>query len=407
MRNKVNPWAGTLAGLALCTVSATALVGASAPALAANAYSERPTGVWIYTEDPNYTYAKGSASQMLSIQEAILHHSLAITIKRSLTDQFGFKVGCMVQNPTPLLELNVNSLDIRLFDSINDYVYARFIVDNNQEYSLRGEIAGRSRIIFAPITQAQERSLSDLFLQMREGGTLKIGLLQGERDRVRTYEIPLAGFLDYADRILQSCQSYNQSYHGKQQYLPDYMSKEPAGYAPKDYSLKQVEDQVIDPYAPQPEPPAPPVEEEETPKAPPREVLPFVPGGGPASIGPDGLPVGAAGSVVSTPSGSAAQSLGTASGPMQIGPDGMPIMNNNNQAAASANASAAGANAVSSANAAAGANAADAASGNAAPQGPSFDANGNLLPATGAQPPQQPQSQPQNGGNNVVMDNIF
>lgn len=393
MRNKVNPWAGTLAGLALCTVSATALVGASAPALAANAYSERPTGVWIYSEDPNYTYAKGSASQMLSIQEAILHHSLAITIKRSLTDQFGFKVGCMVQNPTPLLELNVNSLDIRLFDSINDYVYARFIVDNNQEYSLRGEIAGRSRIIFAPITQAQERSLSDLFLQMREGGTLKIGLLQGERNRVRTYEIPLAGFLDYADRILQSCQSYNQSYHGKQQYLPDYMSKEPAGYAPKDYSLKQVEDQVIDPFAPQPEPPAPPVEEE-TPKAQPREVLPFVPGGGPASIGPDGLPVGAEGSVVPTQAGSANQSLGTASGPMQIGPDGMPIMNNNNQAAASANA-------------AAGANATGAAAGNAAPQGPSFDANGNLLPATGAQPPQQPQSQPQNGGNNVVMDNIF
>ena len=129
MRKKMSAWAGSLAGAAV----AMALLGGNA-AYAANAYSQQPTGVWVYREDPNYTYAKGSASQMLSIQEAILHHSLGITLKRSLTDQFGFKVGCMVQNPTPLFELDVNSLDIRLFDSINDFVYARFIVDNNQEY---------------------------------------------------------------------------------------------------------------------------------------------------------------------------------------------------------------------------------------------------------------------------------
>ena len=385
MRKKMSAWAGSLAGAAICALSATALLGGNA-ASAANAYSQHPTGVWVYSEDPNYTYAKGSASQMLSIQEAILHHSLGITVKRSLTDQFGFKVGCMVQNPTPLFELNVNSLDIRLFDSINDFVFARFIVDDNQEYSLRGEIAGRSRIIFAPITKTQERSLSDLFLQMREGGTLKIGLLQGKRDRVRTYEVPLTGFMDYSDRILQSCQNYNQSFHGQQQYLPDYMSKEPSGYAPKEYSLKRPTEEIIDPYAPKIQPEPTPVEEE--PKAPPREVLPFVPGGGPASIGPDGLPVGAQGSAVQGQAGAPVDApLGTASGPMQIGPDGMPITNS---ASASATAQGANANAAASAT---------------TQQGPSFDANGNLLrageqPAAGTQPTNNQQGNP-------VMDNIF
>ena len=385
MHKKMSAWACTVAGAAFCTLSAMALLGGNEPAYAANAYSSNPTGVWVYSEAPNYTYAKGSASQMLSIQEAILHHSLGITIKRSLTDQFGFKVGCMVQNPTPLFELDVNSLDIRLFDTINDFVYARFMVDDNQEYSLRGEIAGRARIIFAPITKTQERSLSDLFLQMREGGTLKVGLLQGERDRVRTYEIPLDGFMDYSDHIVQSCQNYNQSYHGKQQYLPDYMSKEPTGYAPKNYSLKKATEQVIDPYAPQPQP-EPVAPTEEAPKAPPREVLPFVPGGGPASIGPDGLPVGAQGSAVQGTNGAPADtSLGTASGPMQIGPDGMPIMNSAPTTAPA---------------------------GQGAAQGPSFDAQGNLLPAGSPPSPDQgaaPNSGGQNGGNqpNMVIDNIF
>ena len=341
MRKKMSAWRGSLAGAAVCTLSTLALLGGNA-AYAANAYSQQPTGVWVYSEDPNYTYAKGSASQMLSIQEAILHHSLSITLKRSLTDQFGFKVGCMVQNPTPLFEL----------DGV-------------------GFIQG------------------DLFLQMREGGTLKIGLLQGERDRVRTYEIPLAGFMDYSDRILQSCQNYNQSYNGQQQYLPDYMSKEPSGYAPKQYSLKQPTEEIIDPYAPQPQAQPEPAPQEETPKAPPREVLPFVPGGGPASIGPDGLPVGAQGSSVQGQAGAQVDaSLGTASGPMQIGPDGMPITNS-----ASASASAQGANA----NAAA----------SATSQGPSFDANGNLLPAGQGANGTQPANGQQPNQANPVMDNIF
>lgn len=320
MKNKIST-------LAVAGAFSLAVLGASSAQVCASGFPISTEGSWQFTEDSDYSYAKGSASHMLSTQEAVLHHSLFIKINRSMIDQFTFKVGCMVQNPTPLFELRVNSLDIRLFDSVNDFVYARMMVDDNQEYSLRGEIAGRNRIIFAPITKAQERGLSDLFLQMREGGKMKIGLLQGENGQVRVYEIPLAGFIDYSDKILQSCQAYNQYFKGEQQYLPDYMAKEPEGYAPKDYSLKQADD-VIDPNAPVAAPePEPVVEEVEVVKHDVKpEVLPFAPGGGPASIGPDGMPIGAVGSTVGASSGQAVdKSFGTAQGPMQIGPDGMPV----------------------------------------------------------------------------------
>ena len=282
---------------------------------------------WQFAEDPEYSYAKGTASQLISIKEAVLHHTLSIKINRSMIDSFTFKVGCMLQNPTPLLELKVNSLDIRLFDSFNDFVFARFIVDNGQEYSLRGDLAGRNRILFAPVTKNQERSLADLFLQMREGGTLKIGLLQGDTNNVRLYEIPLAGFMDYSDSLIQSCQNFNRAYRGETPYLPDYMGKEPDGYAPKDFSLKE-EEEVIDPNAPKPVVVEETVEvsKKETPKP---EVLPFAPGGGPASIGPDGRPIGASGGVDTAKQGSQVdRSLGNAQGPMQIGPDGKPVMSN-------------------------------------------------------------------------------
>lgn len=281
---------------------------------------------WQFTEDPEYSYTKGTASQLISIKEAVLHHTLSIKLNRSLIDSFTFKVGCMLQNPTPLLELRVNSLDIRLFDSVNDFVFARFEVDNGQEYSLRGDLAGRNRILFAPITKNQERSLADLFLQMREGGTLKIGLLQGDTGKVRFYNVPLAGFMEHSDKLLQSCQNYNKAYRGERSYLPDYMAKEPDGYAPRDFSLKEDDEEVIDPFAPKPVVVEEKIEVENKAEPTP-EVLPFVPGGGPASIGSDGKPIGAQNGASATGKvgDTVERSLGNAQGPMQIGPDGKPI----------------------------------------------------------------------------------
>lgn len=291
---------------------------------------------WVMTEDPSYAYSKGSSSRYLTPKEAALRHTLSVTVQEDMVNAVTFKVGCMLESSTPLFELNVSGLDIRIFDSINDFVYARFMVDDNQEYSLRGDIMSSKRIMFAPTTRVQDKNLSDLFLQMREGGQLKIGLLQGENAKVREYTIPLNGFMQYSDQILQSCQSYHQ-YAGNQQmqFLPDYMTTEPEGYAPKDFTLRQDDEKVVDPNAPKPAPvvaeaPKPEPVAEPTPP----DVLPFTPDGSPASIGPDGKPIGVHGSAAQTGrvGQSVDQSLGTASGPMQIGPDGMPIMNNNGNA---------------------------------------------------------------------------
>ena len=79
---------------------------------------------------------------------------------------------------------------------------------------------------------------------MREGGELKIAMLQGDATKARVYEVPLAGFIDYSDKIMKSCTDYNVLYQGKPNYLPDYMSKEPEGYAVKDFSLKEEEEEV-------------------------------------------------------------------------------------------------------------------------------------------------------------------
>ena len=365
----------------------------------------RTTNTWRYTEDNNFKYSQGSASQLLSVQELVLHHSLSIKISQNLTDSFTFRVGCMVQNPTPLFELKVNSLDIRLFDTLNDFVFARMMVDEGQEYSLRGEIAGSNRLVFAPITQAQQRSLSDLFLQMREGGQLQIGLLQGTSASVRTYKIPLSGFIQYADQMLQSCQQYNRASPVPMEYMPDYMAKEPEGYAPKDFTLNsQTNEEVIDPAAPKPTlgnndqviTPQP-VKANPTTAQPP-EVLPFTPGGGPASIGPDGLPIGANGSTSNTQAGSSAanRSLGQAQGPMQIGADGMPIAPGANGTANNANT---GAN-----------NAANGTSNTANTNNTSAGANGvatNGNDANGSNANASDNTAPADSGSGGIFDNLF
>lgn len=279
------------------------------------------TGCWVLSEATDYVYNKDSASRSLTPKEAALRHTLSITVAQNVINSFTFKVGCMIESATPIFELKVSGLDIRIFDSINDFVYARFMVDDNQEYSLRGDIMSSDRIMFVPSTSSQDKNLSDLFLQMREGGTLKIGLLQGENSQVREYKVPLAGFMEYSDQILQSCQNYHQYSTDQMQFLPDYITKEPEGYAPKNYSLKQVEQNVVDPNAPVPVAPMPEVTPPPQPQTP-HEILPFAPDGGPASIGPDGRPIGAE-SYHSF--GSSEHSYGPAQGPMQIGPDGTPV----------------------------------------------------------------------------------
>lgn len=293
-------------------------------------------GSWRFTEDPQYNYAKYSASHLLSLREAIPHHSLSINIQDNLVDSYSFRVGCMLQTVTPMFELKVPTLAVRMFDTLNNIVYARFIIDDNQEFSLRGELLGRNRIVFAPVTKSQERGIADLFEQMRKGKELKIGLLQGANTPVRLFDIPLQGFEVYADDLYESCVKFNSHYSGELKYLPDYMAKEPEGYAPKDFSLKPKEEkstttQQVMPQMPQVQE-APQEQAAEPIPVQKPDVLPFSPDGSPASIGPDGMPIGADGSAYQARSGQPVeQAIGKVnSTPMQIGPDGAPIQSNQN-----------------------------------------------------------------------------
>lgn len=333
MLNKLRTF--TLGSLAIMFAGSFGFNDACAAVNGINNYNISQQNAWRFTEDRDFSYAQGSPSRWLSINELVLHHTLGIKVNKNMVDSYSFKVGCMLQSATPMFELRVNSLDIRLMDSVNDYVFARFLVDKNQEFSLRGDLVGRNRILFAPITKKQDSSLSDLFLQLREGGELKIALLQGTNGQARVYKVPLDGFLEYADQLLDSCQKYHSYYRSEQKFLPDYMTQEPEGYAPKDYSLLP-KDPITDPFAPV-QPATPESEESPTQVEPDKpDVIPFTPGGGPASIGPDGLPIGNTGANQNVQNGQVAeQSFGTASGPMQIGADGKPIpANQTNQAPA-------------------------------------------------------------------------
>lgn len=290
-------------------------------------------GTWRFLEDTNYKYAKGSASKLLSMRELIPHHTISITLKENLVDSLTFSIACSSQTATPIFDLRVPSLSVRVMDALNSVAYVRFLVDDNTEISLRGEISGRNRLIFGPLTKAQDDGINLLYKEMQKGTTLKIGLLQGENLKVREYEIPLAGMSQFVDALDKSCKTYKSYYPNQYEFLPDYMGAEPSDAAPKDYSLKKKEkDELVNSaqlFPQEVEQPQPEVVEAEPPvqEVTPPEVIPFTPGGGPVSIGPDGLPIGADGSSLGASSGQPVeQPLGTVnSQPVLIGEDGLPI----------------------------------------------------------------------------------
>lgn len=287
-------------------------------ALGANAaeqgWSISSSNIWKLNQNAYNTFNEGSPAKIMEVDRLVVNHQARYTKRYSITNVITFKVGCMFQSSTPAFELQVHPLDISITDQFNGFAFARFLVDKGQEFSLRGDFLPQSRLLFAPLSASQEKKLQDLFLQLREGGTLKIGLLQAKGGEPREFEIPLQGFIDLSDRVAKDCVSLNKKVgnaRGKVGLLPDYISNEPAGYAPKNYSLKEkpAQDGLT------------PVKEEETEQMKPEEqaqpdVQFFSPGGGPASIGPDGKPITA----------SEGESLGTASGgEMKINPDGTPV----------------------------------------------------------------------------------
>lgn len=290
--------------------------------------------VWRLLEDPDYNFTKGTPAKILKQDRNIMHRHAIFKVDESLLKRYTFKVGCMYQSSTPAFELDVSSLDIGIKEQSRGYVFARFLVDKGQEYSLRGEVMPPSRIVFTPLTKIQEKKLNDLFLQLSEGGELTMAILQGENGIPRVYKIPLTGFFDISKIVLEDCKTLSKlvkDHRGKVTLLPDYTSIEPKDAAPKDYSLKPkkegsdgLDNSQNEPKdeAPKPEPPKaepPKTEEPKTDEAesdnekPPVQL--FTPGGAAASIGEDGKPITEEGKD---------ENLGTAKS-MKIDENGNPI----------------------------------------------------------------------------------
>ena len=195
-------------------------------------------GLWRLSEDPDYSFSKGSPAKMVRSDRTILNRQARFTRRSGLVGTYTFKVGCVFQSKTPAFEISVQPLDIRITDQFNGYAFARFLVDKGQEYSLRGEYLPPARLVFAPLSRAQDRSISDIFLQLREGARLSVALLEGSDNPPRVYEIPLAGFMDLSDEIVKDCARLNRGAGVRTSFVPDYVTKEPKGLAPKDWTLK-------------------------------------------------------------------------------------------------------------------------------------------------------------------------
>ncbi|MCR5536768.1 MAG: hypothetical protein K6F05_05060 [Succinivibrio sp.] len=270
--------------------------------------------MWRLNEDPDYAFTKGTPAKIYEVDRRILNHQAKYTLRNSLTNVVSFKVGCVFQSKTPVFELQTQPLDISIQDQFDGFAFVRFIIDNTQEFSLRGEYTPPGRLVFLPLTQSQDKKLSNLLLQMREGGELKMAILQGKNSAPREFTIPLKGFIELSDKVISDCQNLNTkagSYQGEVKLLPDYLTEEPKDKAPEKYTLKIIpkNEDGLTPPPPEPKPEPKPAEE------PKPETVYFEPGGGAASIGPDGKPL-------MKPQD---ESLGKAQGPMQIGPDGKPV----------------------------------------------------------------------------------
>lgn len=299
-------------------------VSISSNAASESSWSVSSANTWKLNNDFYYDRALGSPSNYLQLKEQLPHRELKIKVNKNIVESFSFAVGCVLQSKTPSIILRVSPLDISMLDSKNGFVFARFLVDDNQEFSLRGELASSGRIMFMPYTKAQNDKLSNLFLQLNEGGILKIALLQGVNTNPRLYELSLQGFKERSAEIVNDCNSLGGVLADSVKLLPDYLSEEPKNQAPELYSLKKKDETTISSIDSSPIPVNPEPSQQEVPP-----VHEFRPDGSVATIGPDGKPI------MNNDSSDATQandtdntdndSLGSAGGPMQIDENGMPI----------------------------------------------------------------------------------
>ena len=138
------------------------LYSAQAYAVVNSGWNISSSYVWRLLQNSDYAFEKGSSAKILQIDKKIMHRQAVFKVQKSITNKYVFKVGCMYQSKTPAFELDTTTLDIAINDTFKGYVFARFLVDKGQEYSLRAEIIPPSRLVFAPLTKTQDTKLSDL-----------------------------------------------------------------------------------------------------------------------------------------------------------------------------------------------------------------------------------------------------
>lgn len=321
MNGKKTLLVSAILGLSLCM--------SQAHAVAHSGWTISSSYIWRLMSNSDVSFNSGSPAKIIQLDRNIMHRQAVFKVQRSLTNRYTFKVGCIYQSPTPAIELSVTSLDIAINDLMKGYSFARFMIDKGQEYSLRAEIVPPARLVFSPLTEQQQKKLSDIFLQLSEGGHLKIAVLQGRHRTPRLFNIPLEGFFDISKMVLDDCNKLNslaQNHRGEVKLLPNYIAVEPADAAPHDFTLKpkvvptdgltplKDPEPVIVPPTPKEEPKA---DEQSDDELQPPEPTIFTPGGGVSSIGEDGKPITKA---------PESENLGTAKA-MQIGEDGKPISN--------------------------------------------------------------------------------
>ncbi|MCR5084675.1 MAG: hypothetical protein K6A65_04160, partial [Succinivibrionaceae bacterium] len=223
--------------LALALLLAAAAPGTALP-YTTSGWQLSPSYAWRLEPDHGHAFARGSPSRHLRPDRAIPHHDARIVVREDITRTYELRLGCVIQSEVPALELLVSPLDIRMVDLNKGFAFAHFMVDLGTELSLRGEIVPPGRLIFPPYTNSQAKRLSDLFLQLREGGRLSVALLQGDKAQPRGYSFPLDGFMALSARVTESCATLRARGGARAEPLPDYVTEEPEGYAPPKFTMK-------------------------------------------------------------------------------------------------------------------------------------------------------------------------
>ena len=89
--------------------------------------------VWRLLDSHDNTFNSGSPAKILQIDRTVMHRQAVFTVKRSLTNKYSFKTGCMYQSATPAFELDVPARDIEMKNRNGGRVFTGFLVEKGKK----------------------------------------------------------------------------------------------------------------------------------------------------------------------------------------------------------------------------------------------------------------------------------